>query len=80
MSDWATRYMKRPNAFLQWKGTDVCMDVYCLCGEDFHVDAYFAYAVKCPHCGQVHEMSAMIEARPLADGEVWKGCIVEGEK
>jgi hypothetical protein len=72
--NWATRDLPRPNAFIQWKGTNVCMDVYCVCGDQFHVDADFAYAVQCRHCGRVYEMSAMIEMRELKDGEVWKGC------
>lgn len=74
MSDWAIRDLPRPNAFIQWKGTDVCMDCYCTCGHQFHIDDDFAYAVKCPHCGQVFEMSSKIEMRPLAQGEVWDGC------
>ncbi len=40
----------RPSTFIQWKGTDVCMDCYCLCGKQFHIDAAFAYNVVCPYC------------------------------
>lgn len=39
-----------PYAWIQWKGTSVCMDVYCPCGDQFHVDADFAYTVQCPYC------------------------------
>ena len=46
----------RPRAFIQWKGTDVCMDFHCECGAYCHFDGYFAYTVKCPHCGAVWEM------------------------
>jgi hypothetical protein len=74
MSDWATRNLPRPNAFIQWKGTDVCMDCYCICSGQFHVDADFAYAVECPHCGRTYEMSAMIEMREITTSELWKGC------
>lgn len=28
-----------PNGWIQWKGTDVCMDVYCSCG--YHSRVYF---------------------------------------
>lgn len=45
-----------PSAFLQWKGTDVCMDFYCKCGAHCHFDGAFAYCVKCPHCKTVYEM------------------------
>ena len=74
MSDWATRKLPRPKAFIQWKGTNVCMDCYCVCGDQFHIDNEFTYAVKCRACGRVYEMSAMIEMRELGSGEKWDGC------
>jgi hypothetical protein len=42
---------------IQWKGTDVCLDFYCDCGVDSHLDDYGAYAVKCPACGAIYELS-----------------------
>jgi hypothetical protein len=45
------------------------MDCYCVCGEQFHIDDEFAYAVKCPHCERVYEMSAMIEMREVPPEE-----------
>lgn len=45
-----------PHAFIQWKGTDVCMDFYCECGAHGHFDGYFAYTVKCQHCGTKWQM------------------------
>lgn len=47
---------KEPHAFIQWRGTDVCMDFYCDCGRHGHYDGDFAYTVKCPGCNQVWEM------------------------
>jgi hypothetical protein len=73
VNNWSTRDMPRPCAFIQWKGTDVCMDVYCLCGQQFHIDATFTYAVQC-RCGKRYEMSSMIEMREIPEGEIWKGC------
>ena len=33
-----------PYAYIQWKGTDVCLDVHCTCGAELlHYDGYFAY-------------------------------------
>lgn len=79
-NNWATRELPAPSAFIQWKGTDVCMDCFCLCGRGFHVDAEFSYAVKCPHCARIYEMSAMIEMREVSADEAWEGCVVvEGE-
>lgn len=74
---WSCRELPRPCAFIQWNGTSVCMDNYCVCGEHFHVDAEFAYAVRCPHCARRYEMSAMIEMREMLPDEVWDGCIVK---
>ena len=37
-------------ARIQWKGTEVCMDCYCTCGDPFHIDGFFAMHVQCPHC------------------------------
>lgn len=74
VSKWATRDISRPSAFIQWKGTDVCMDCWCICGENLHIHGDFAYAVKCHHCGRIFEMSAVVEMRELKDGESWDGC------
>lgn len=43
-------------SFIQWKGTDVCLDIYCDCGAQGHVDGYGAYAVKCRSCGAIYEL------------------------
>lgn len=51
----------KPHGWIQWKGTDVCMDVYCKCGQHSHLDDDFAYAVKCPACGTVYVCNAHIE-------------------
>jgi hypothetical protein len=55
------QYEGRPHGWVQWKGTDVCMDVYCKCGHHSHIDAYFAYHVKCPKCGTVYMCNGHIE-------------------
>ena len=80
MSDWAIRNLPRPSAYIQWKGTQVCADYYCVCGGRFHVDADFAYAVQCPHCQRRYEVSSVIELREMPAGEVWDGCdLIVGE-
>ena len=59
--------MTDPSMFIQWKGTDVCMDFHCSCqegdGYSSHFDGYFAYAVKCPKCGAVYELGSSVEIR-----------------
>lgn len=76
MSDWAIRETPPPTTFVQWKGTDVCMDLYCVCGEQFHIDGFFAYAVQCPHCKRRYEMSTRVEMREMSKEENWDGCPV----
>lgn len=56
-----------PHAFLQWKGTDACMDIYCSCGEQYHWDGLFAYRVRCGACGQAYALSPWIVLTPIAD-------------
>lgn len=73
MSDWTTRDLPRPCAFIQWKGTNVCADYYCICGNQFHVDSDFAYGVVCPHCKRRFEVSSMVELRELPKNEAWIG-------
>ena len=50
-----------PFSFIQWKGTDVCMDFHCICGTHHHVDAEFAYALRCMSCGRLYEMPWYIQ-------------------
>ena len=43
--------------FVQWKGTNLCMDFNCPeCGEGTHFDGWFAYYIECPSCKSVFEM------------------------
>jgi len=50
-----------PHCWIQWKGTDVCMDVHCNCGVIGHIDGEFAYHVKCPNCGRVYAVDGHVE-------------------
>ena len=76
MSDDGFSYgdVPNPNAFIQWKGTDVCMDFSCECGANCHFDGYFAYTVKCPHCSTVWEMPSIVFPRKAnkATNEYWR--------
>ena len=53
-----------PHVFIQWKGTDVCLDFYCSCGAGGHFDGYFAYAVKCPKCGAEFALPSNLPLAP----------------
>ena len=43
-----------PCGWIQWKGTNVCMDIYCACGEHAHIDDDFAYFLRMPCCGRLY--------------------------
>jgi hypothetical protein len=54
-------YTGKPHGWIQWKGTDVCMDIHCKCGYHSHLDIDFAYYVKCPKCNTVYMCNPHIE-------------------
>ena len=54
-------YEGKPHGWIQWKGTNVCMDVHCVCGAHLHFDADFTYHVKCFHCQRVYMCNGHIE-------------------
>lgn len=65
-------YEEKPEsrAFIQWKGTDVCMDIFCSCGTSSHLDGFFAYYVQCPKCGQIYENPHTVSLLPIAEHEL----------
>lgn len=69
-----------PNVFIQWKGTDICADVHCGCGESFHLcGEMFVYAIQCPYCDAVWHWAQ--ETFPLLPGTTKYGHEpVRGEK
>lgn len=71
-------YKDKPHGWIQWKGTEVCMDVYCKCGKMMHVDAMFVYNVECPYCGTVYMCSGFIELIEVKERP--KNCVVLLEK
>jgi len=57
----ANQYADVAHGWIQWKGTKVCMDVHCKCGETTHVDDDFCYHVRCGRCGRVFMCSGHVE-------------------
>lgn len=47
--------------FIQWKGTDVCMDFYCACGHHNHYDGYCAYFIKCKKCKKIFMLGDSVQ-------------------
>ena len=70
MSDWLVAKVESvpyeghhdvgPNAFIQWKGTDVCFDFWCECGSEGHFDGLFAHNFLCPTCSAIWAMPSTI--------------------
>ena len=56
---------KKPHGWIQWKGTDVCVDIYCKCGALCHFDGDFMYHIKCKHCGRIYECDGHIKLLEL---------------
>jgi hypothetical protein len=66
----APRFAGKPHAWIQWKGTDVCADLYCQCGWQGHHDGDFLYYFQCPACRQVWEMGTHITLYPVTTEEL----------
>lgn len=58
------------HGWIQWKGTEVCMDVHCACGHHSHIDADFFYFFECVKCGAKYSVGAHVSLHPLTDEEV----------
>lgn len=54
-------YQGKPCGWVQWKGTDACMDIKCKCGHLSHVDSEFLYHVQCPKCKTIYMCNGHIE-------------------
>lgn len=65
------------STFIQWKGTNVCMDLRCFCSEPLHIDADFAYAVKCHACERVLVLGTQVAV--MEDDGSYAGVIVESD-
>jgi hypothetical protein len=62
----------RPEVFLQWKGTDACLDLYCTCGGQFHFDGYFADELTCGNCGQTWRLPHTFQPAAVEPSRAFK--------
>ena len=62
-------YKGRPHGWIQWKGSTVCMDLHCACGESTHIHAEFLYVVCCGKCGRNYFVNGHIEMVPMTEEE-----------
>lgn len=60
-------YSGQPHGWIQWKGTQVCMDIHCKCGALMHIDAGFAYYIDCPYCHTVFACDGNIHLIELTE-------------
>ena len=56
------------DAFIQWKGTDVCMDVFLPCGCTPHIDGDGGWFVRCD-CGRVWQLGTRVEVTPVPEDQ-----------
>jgi len=52
---------KKRMSFLQHKGSALCIDLYCECGNHYHYDGDFLYNWKCNKCGSIYASGDILE-------------------
>ena len=52
------------HGWIQWKGTDVCIDLRCPCGAREHFDGYGLYFYRCS-CGASYALGEKVILVPL---------------
>lgn len=57
----------KPHGWIQWKGTDVCIDLHCACGHHGHYDGGFLYFYRCPACSARYALGMNVALIPLPD-------------
>jgi hypothetical protein len=72
--DYGGRTPEGSHGWIQWKGTDVCIDVRCACGHSGHIDGDFFYYYRCPSCQALYAVGQNIKlialtAEQAADAE-----------
>lgn len=71
------------SGWIQWKNTDVCIDLHCICGYHGHFDGAFFYFYQCPKCltkyciGQNIKLIPLTKQESLAFAEYIKTCELE---
>jgi len=67
--DFSSR-LEGASLFIQWKGTNVCSDFHCDCGQHVHIcDVDFLYGIKCHACGQVWKTPHTVRLEKAQPGE-----------
>lgn len=53
--------LENPRGWIQWKGTNVCIDLHCKCGEHGHFDGDFLYYWECPKCKTLYALPGVTD-------------------
>lgn len=59
-----------PHGWVQWKGTNVCIDLQCKCGYLGHVDAEFFYHYDCPKCHRKYAVGQNVKLIELNKDQI----------
>lgn len=60
---------REPYGFIQWKGTNVCIDLHCICGFHGHLDIDFLYYYECNECHRKYKVGDIVSLIELQDPE-----------
>lgn len=58
-----------PHGWIQWKGTEVCIDLYCVCGNHEHYDGDFFYFYECSNCRRKYAVGMSVRLHELHPNE-----------
>jgi len=61
--------------WIQWKGTNVCIDLHCKCGYHDHFDGDFFYYFECPKCHRKYAVGQNIKLIELTKEQIKFGRI-----
>jgi len=64
------KHEDEPHGWIQWKGTDVCIDLHCKCGHHGHFDGYFLYYYECPECHTKYALGQCVKLIELSKEEI----------
>lgn len=60
-------FENQPHGWVQWKGTNVCIDIHCVCGESSHFDGSFMYVIQCPSCNRKYFTNGHVQLIEIED-------------
>lgn len=58
------------HGWVQWKNTNVCMDMHCKCGYHGHFDGEFFYYYECPACKAKYAVGQNVKLIALTSDQV----------